>query len=97
MDLFPSFVSGESPFLRLLLFLVHFRIGIFPLLLWRWRVMFKKDSTRFASSKAGAVDAGADHEKRKEEVVETIRPVASILLDILMGHQGPNTLARRIS
>jgi hypothetical protein len=43
---------------------------------------FKKDSTRFASSKAGAVDAGADHEKRKEEVVETIRPVASILLDI---------------
>jgi hypothetical protein len=44
--------------------------------------MFKKDSTRFASSKAGAVDAGDDHEKRKEEVVETIRPVASILLDI---------------
>ena len=43
---------------------------------------FKKDSTRFVSSKAGAVDAGADHEKRKEEVVETIRPVASILLDI---------------
>ena len=64
----PSVLVGASlGFARFVFFLLHFRVGKFPLLLLRWRVMFQKDRVHALVTIAEAEGAVAGNERQKKK------------------------------